>query len=116
MLGLMVRPILEATVVIDQMFLKNYRVPPLYMCGVRYRPEPDTGVEEFATIPVVLERKWGDCDDLACWRVAELREQGEKAKIRITWKRQPSGLWLYHVVVRRGNGSVEDPSAKLGMP
>ncbi len=62
-----------------------------------------------------------NCDDLAPWRVAELRQQGEKAKIRITFKRQPSGFQLYHVLVRRGptaqfpQGQIEDPSRLLGM-
>lgn len=64
------------------------------------------------------------CDDLAPWRVAELREAGENATIRLSWKRRPNGSRLYHVTVRRGDGivqpdgfvgSIECPSALLGM-
>jgi hypothetical protein len=68
-------------------------------------------------------RIWMDvhnCDDLAPWRVAELQAHGEKAKIRIQWKRPTlangsKGKKYFHIVVRRQNGSIEDPSAKLGM-
>ena len=94
------------------------RVPLLYESGVRYREEPwnaqGARVEEFADIPTILGRKWGDCDDLAPYRIAELRAQGEPAKVRITWKMLPGGR-LFHVVVRRGNGAIEDPSRILGM-
>ena len=93
-------------------------VPLLYSSGVRYREEPwnarGARIEEFADIPTVYARKWGDCDDLAPIRVAELRAMGEPAKIRISWKTLPSGR-LFHVTVRRGDGSIEDPSKILGM-
>lgn len=116
LLALVVRPILEATVQIDQAILQNYKIPPLYQSGVRYREEPrGQGFEDFAIIPQILARGFGDCDDLSPWRVAELRHQGEKAKIRITWKRQPDGQKLFHVQVRRGDGTIEDPSRILGM-
>lgn len=113
-LGLTARPILESLVNANQFYLRHHNVPLLYQAGVRYKPEPRGTHEEFASIPVVLERGWGDCDDLAPWRVAELREAGEKAKIRITWKRNRNGK-LFHVQVRRGDGRIEDPSAILGM-
>lgn len=94
------------------------RVPLLYQSGVRYAEEPwnanGARVEEFADIPTVYARRWGDCDDLAPWRVAELRAMGEPAKIRITWKTLKSGR-LFHVLVRRANGQIEDPSKILGM-
>lgn len=125
-LGLAIKPILEALVTVDQIYLRSHKVPPLYRSGVRYQNEPvNTAhlggvdrthrIEEFAAIPAVIERGWGDCDDLAPWRVAELREHGERAKIRVYWKRQSNGHRLYHVVVRRADGTIEDPSAKLGM-
>ena len=116
LLARLVRPILEAAVQANQNLLRNLKVPPLYQCGVRYQNEPEGTNEEFALIPVVLARKWGDCDDLAPWRCAELREQGENAKIRVSWKvYKPSGFALYHVTVRRADGTIEDPSKILGM-
>jgi hypothetical protein len=103
-------------VAINRLYLRSHHAPSIYASGVRYRPEPEDGKpEEFAAIPMVLERGWGDCDDLAPWRVAELQEAGEPAKIRITWRRRRNGRRLYHVVVRRGDGRVEDPSKLLGM-
>lgn len=119
MLGLVIKPILEAQVLVNQLFLRTHHVKPLYRSGVRYMNEPsgkhpDFKHEEFATIPIVLSRGWGDCDDLAPWRVAELREHGERAKIRIQWKKTGKRK-LFHIVVRRGDGSIEDPSRILGM-
>ncbi len=131
MLALAAKPILEATTLINQIYIKTHQVPPLYQSGVRYANEPaEWNFEDFAIIPAILERGWGDCDDLAPWRVAELRQQGEKAKIRIQWKTVSGGSKLYHIVVRRGPGvivpahmrptgcedpNVEDPSLVLGM-
>ena len=114
-LGLAIRPVLEALVTVNQLYLVTHHVPKLYESGVRYGEEPNGTIEEFASIPIVLSRGWGDCDDLSPWRVAELRCQGEKAKIRIQWKRQGNGKKLFHIVVRRANGEIEDPSRILGM-
>jgi hypothetical protein len=140
-LGSIIQPQLNALVMGNQLFLRLHHVKPLYQTGVRYHEEPPTfvtfsdgrreRVEEFAAIPVVLARKWGDCDDLAPWRCAELRNAGEQASIRIQWKRQSNGRKLFHILVRRPrdigdfdhrfmrrapDGSViEDPSRALGM-
>jgi hypothetical protein len=114
-LAIAIKAILDAQVLANQLYIRMHNVPLLYKSGVRYKNEPDNGVEEFALIPIILARGWGDCDDLAPWLCAELREAGEKAKIRIQWKRQPDGRKLYHIVVRRGDGRIEDPSALLGM-
>lgn len=46
------------------------------------------------------------CDDLSPLRCAELRNQGERATIRIQWKQQPSGQKLYHILVRRQPGAT----------
>lgn len=116
MMGLALKPILEALTTVNFMFLKTHHVAPLYATGVRYKNEPKEWLNEhFDSVPVVLKRGWGDCDDLAPWRCAELRALGERARIRIQWKRLPQGR-LFHIVVRRENGQIEDPSAILGMP
>lgn len=107
-------PILNSLVKVNRQYIRTHTCPRIYDSGVRYQEEPAGTTEEFAAIPVILSRGWGDCDDLAPWRVAELREQGEDARIRIQWKQLPQGK-LYHIVVRREDGSVEDPSALLGM-
>lgn len=52
-----------------------------------------------------------NCEDLACARVSKLWQLGEsKARPYLYHKKQ-----LWHVMVQRGNGSIEDPSARLGM-
>lgn len=115
MMGLALKPILEALTTVNFLFLKTHSVPPLYYTGVRYQNEPaEWASEHFDSVPVVFRRGWGDCDDLAPWRCAELRARGERASIRIQWKRLPEGK-LFHIVVRRQDGTIEDPSAILGM-
>jgi hypothetical protein len=83
--------------------------PPLYASGVRYQRQP--GPERFLPIPLVMRRKHGDCDQLACWRAAELQEQGIKARAvpRFVAPR------TMHVIVVWPDGSEEDPSKRLGM-
>lgn len=99
--------------------LRNPRCPPLYQAGVRYEVEPE-GRDEWQDIPDTLMRRNGDCEDLACWRVAELRMAGERsAKTHVTVSQMmaPSGAMqtVFHIQVRRANGSIEDPSRMLGM-
>ena len=114
-LGTFIKPLLDALVVVNRLYLRSHHVPPLYKSGVRYLQEPADGKpEEFAAIPVVLARGWVDCDDLSPYRVAELQEAGEKARIRITWRRVGKRR-TYHVLVRRADGRIEDPSRLLGM-
>lgn len=84
-------------------------IPPLYRSGVRYRRE--RGREEWRDAPEVARSGYGDCEDLAAYRVGELLAAGEAARAHVY--RAAPGLW--HVVVKRGDGSIEDPSRKLGM-
>ena len=116
-LGLFIKPLLDALVEVNRLYLRTHYVPPVYKSGVRYKQEPEDGKpEEFAAIPMVLVRGWGDCDDLVSWRIAELRNAGENAKVRLKWAFDPiRGARMYHVLVRRSNGQVEDPSKRLGM-
>ena len=75
--------------------------------GFVYLPEHDVTVS--------------NCEDLACYRVAELRVRaGESCKPYITWQmvnsRKYGTFTLYHIRVLRKDGSIEDPSKILGMP
>lgn len=95
------------------------RTPLLYESGVRYVEEP-SGRDEWQDIEDTIARASGDCEDLACWRVAELRVvYREKALHHITVSDIPdkSGqiVTTYHIAVQRANGLVEDPSKRLGM-
>lgn len=111
--------------------LEHPNTPDLYRSGIRYEAEP-AGQEQWLTIPWCLLRLQqgggADCEDLACWRVAELRVRyGERDAIPIwTSKDNGQGGRLYHIKVGRGanpnpkagwfGSRVEDPSALLGMP
>ncbi len=122
--ALVARAFLQAVVKANECWLlHNPKAPKLYDSGVTYAREPWAGkYEEFATIPMVLKRGWGDCDDLCAWRVAEIRREGRPADILIYW-RPKTHIW--HVEVRHWpsaaarkageHGTVEDPSRLLNM-
>lgn len=110
------RAALEALCGLDLAYLMRHpRTPPLMAAGVRYQREARRASgfgrrEDWLTIPDVLRQGHGDCEDLACWRAAELRRRGVAAapmpiRTRIGW----------HIVVARGDGTYEDPSRELGM-
>jgi len=114
--GKTLEPLLNALVEIDKDFLReNPRVPLLYETKpiIHYQAEPP-GEEKWLTVPWVLACNAGDCEDLACWRAAELQLRGENAQPTWSSKMTPSGE-LYHIQVMRGDGTIEDPSWLLGM-
>tara|TARA_R100001244_G_scaffold132394_1_gene108868 strand:- start:14065 stop:14523 length:459 start_codon:yes stop_codon:yes gene_type:complete len=90
------------------------RIPKLYKAGVVYRRENNAEVWKDAIN--IYADGFGDCEDLACWRVAELQNAGKKARPYIRHhQNKETGFLLYHVLVQRANGKLEDPSAILGM-
>jgi hypothetical protein len=80
--------------------------------GVQWRPEPP-GDEHFDHALRVVERGWGDCDDLGPYHAASLRVTGEDPAARAVTVR--SGPQRWHAVVERGDGTIDDPSAEAGM-
>lgn len=109
--------LLEALVKCNRIWLDaNPHAPLLYESGVRYEAEP-RGEEDWCDIPHVLSQGWGDCEDLAAWRIAELRQRGIAAKGKLKWFKAPSRsqATLYHVQVVLPGNKLEDPSRKLGM-
>jgi hypothetical protein len=125
--------VLEAISRVNEYHCKRARrcglpVPPLYTTGVRYIEED--GREEWLDLYGVLKQGGADCEDLAAWRVGELRAAGVKADPVLKWrwvtreqalaaglpiKRDADGLWLVHCLVRFPDGTIEDPSKILGM-
>lgn len=102
-----------------------WRLPPLYLSGIRFAPEPGqgSGNEDFALPKTTYDRREGDCDDLVIYRIWELRCAGELATCAVVTLANAN-----HVRVRRGPGKrpprhplncqctrcIEDPSILCG--
>lgn len=106
---------LDCLVRMNLLYLQdNPGTPKLYAAGVRYEREP-SGVERWASIPHVLALGYGDCEDLGCWLAAEKIRAGDRgAKAFPRGRETPHGR-LVHIMVRTGDGRIEDPSRVLGM-
>jgi len=113
---------LEALTHRNQLYLKNHpKTPPIYRAPVRY--EREMGTELWSDIPTILKKGYGDCEDMAGWRVAELRENGHRASPYVRYKKV-DGKYHYHALVKRAGQDamtgqhkawIEDPSRRLGM-
>jgi len=106
---------LEALVATNEGFLTQHpTTPALYASGVVYVEEPP-GRDHWQDIPRTIELREGDCEDLACWRIAELRVRGLEYARPFVRHQVIGSIVLYHVAVLRGDGQIEDPSKTLGM-
>jgi hypothetical protein len=114
--------LMEALCEVNEGHLAQIAYPPLYESGVRYQRERG---ERWRDIPTLLESGEGDCEDLACWRIAELRAAGQHAFPYVAFQKR-NGTYRYHALVERfedldrrtgkfSGQSVEDPSRVLGM-
>lgn len=98
-------------------------IPLLYRSGVRWKrdqcnaPGTPGACERFLSpLQVLREGKVGDCDDLGPWLAAErILGKGGPRDRRARAVAIPSPGVGWHVVVRRGDGRIEDPSKVLGM-
>lgn len=96
-------------------YLAQMNAPSKVMRALKTVSQMCGGGEHFRDIPRIIENNGGDCDNVASWRAAELRELGIPADPYITWRKRPDGGMTYHVVVKLADGSIEDPSLLLGM-
>lgn len=106
---------LEATTRLNESLLQADQIPTFergLKGGVVWKPEPP-GAEHFDHGGIVMKRRWGDCDDLAPWHAASLRHSGEDPHAVAIVKR--SGPKTWHAIVKRGDGSIDDPSRRAGM-
>ena len=92
----------------------NPNTPSIYNTEVVYKFEPGE-IDYWMDIPTIMKDGGADCEDLACWRVAELRYAGVNARPYIRWKKRPNGSYMYHALVWWPGGRIEDPSLALGM-
>ena len=97
--------------------MREFRVPGVYRAGLVYQREPLCRYcEEWRDCLSVLEHGGGDCEDLACYRAAELQLRGVRARPYVRRPRLlPGGVLLYHIQVEWPDGRIEDPSRELGM-
>lgn len=95
---------------------RNPAAPKLYESGLRYAAEGPYS-EVWQSYGLMLRGQVADCEDLACARAAELIVSGEDTGARAAFygRRLSESRRLYHVVVLRSDGSIEDPSRTLGM-
>ncbi len=106
---------LEATTRLNESMLARQEIPTFEKglhYGIKWKPEPP-GAEHFDHAATVMKRKWGDCDDLAPWHAASLRNTGTDPEAHAVAKRSGPNRW--HAVVQRSDGSIEDPSRRAGM-
>lgn len=129
------RHLLEALTTANMAYLLAVpSTPLLYQAGILYVNEPD-GRDDWQDIPETIKRREGDCEDLACWRVAELRRAGEvgtRHRITVSELKDSRGnpVTTYHITVIRSRlapplphqapivrpgEQIEDPSRILGM-
>lgn len=90
-------------------------LPDLYGSGIRYREDGKhgSGTERFFNPWQVAARGHGDCNDLVLYRLTELKARGEAPELEPDHTRS---TWVggdIHVLVRRADGSLEDPSVIL---
>lgn len=93
-------------------------LPRLYESGVRYEAEPP-GEEEWLDTETLYRKRKGDCEDVACARVGELRFYDREPAVPCIkfqeYRTRKGRLTLVHVMVLRPNDCIEDPSRLLGM-
>jgi hypothetical protein len=108
--------LLNALTDIDEMYLRKHpEMPNLYDTDVRYVEEPP-GQEDWQDVGTCLRIGRADCDDLACWRAAEIRvRHGARAFPVYKAQERKDGSMLYHILTSWPDGKIEDPSAIRGM-
>ena len=103
------RAALRGLTAVNREVLREGQLPSIYASGVRYQPEA-LGQENWQRADETFARGFGDCEDLATWRAAELQLDGEVGAYADVVQ---TGARKYHAVVRRADGSIEDPSRAL---
>lgn len=101
---------IEALARISLLQMRSRKLPGIYSGAVRYQREP-SGVEFWQPALDTVRRGVGDCEDLAAFLLATYWDKGVFARADV----KTVNPWLRHVRVRLPNGTIEDPSAKLGM-
>jgi hypothetical protein len=107
---------LEAVTRLNEDLIRSGKSPTsdqLIAAGAKWQPEPP-GQEHFDHGALISKRGHGDCDDWAPLHAATLRVTGEDPDAEAIVRK--SGPKRWHAIVRRGDGSIDDPSLAAGMP
>lgn len=103
--------LVEALAIADGAFLRMMPATPrLDASGVRYSPDMLVPEQGWVDVPVLLQRKRGDCKALTAWELAALRRAGIACAPEVVPMRDGS----LHVRARLATGTT-DPSQRLGM-
>lgn len=94
----------------------NRVVPPFSRSLVRYEREPE-GQETFVDAATCNAAGHGDCAHVGAYLLGELWLSGDcRADINVIWfPPHIDGGRTYHVRVRKGDGTIRDPSKERGM-
>ena len=96
---------LRGLVTVSKRQIVKYKLPKLYETGIIYKPERKT--ENWQTAKETFDKKYGDCEDLAVYRSAELQLEGINAWPIIV----RTGKHILHAVVQNlDTGKIEDPT------
>lgn len=106
---------LEGVTRLNEELIRSGEVPPYSETrdAFRWKPEPP-GAEHFDHAKLLLDRQWGDCDDIAPYKAASDRVTGKDPGARAVVKR--SGPRRWHAYEEHSDGSASDPSLEHGMP
>jgi hypothetical protein len=107
---------LEAVSKLDEQMIRSGESPTslqLIDRGAIWQPEKP-GQEHFDHGGLIAGRGHGDCDDWAPLHAATLRVTGQDPGARAVVRK--SGPKRWHAIVRRSDGSIDDPSLAAGMP
>lgn len=106
--------LLDALVSIDVWARRMWPFGSVYDGHIRYEAEPD-GLEIWASTPALFARGFGDCEDLAADRAAQLITEGIPARAVLSLQLRTAIEDRWHVLVELPSGQLEDPSKALGM-
>jgi hypothetical protein len=107
---------LEAVTRLNEELIRSGESPTsdqLIKAGARWQPEKP-GAEHFDHGALIASRGHGDCDDWAPLHAATLRVTGEDPGATAVVRK--SGPKRWHAIVRRSDGTIDDPSLAAGMP
>ncbi len=126
--------LLDSLLLADIEYLRAHPdTPRIYQAGVHYEREPlpselaqrfpqckspcapEIHPEEWKIIPECIRDRQADCEDLATWVCAErIVKDNIPARVDFSFRRI-GDFSIYHIFCRLPDGSIEDPSARLGM-